>query len=321
MSGTNAILTQEEQRLDDKIRRNLGTEFLSAIEDPATIELTLNADGNLWQEKFGSFPTIIGKISPAHALAAIQAVATSQHRTITSQSPILEGELSLDGSRFSAMIPPIVSAPTISVRKKSSMVFTLDDYVAHNILSERQREVLISAIKSHKNILVVGGTSSGKTTLTNALIHAISILFPEERLIIMEDTKEIQCLSLNHVQITATREVPLTKILQTSLRHRPDRILVGEVRGPEALDLLMAWNTGHEGGIATLHANKGIQAGLDRLYSLISMAANPPRDIKPLIGEAVHLIVYIAKTSEGRKVQDIFEVNGFEKGEFKISKL
>jgi len=167
---------------------------------------------------------------------------------------------------------------------------------------------------------VIGGTGSGKTTLVNAIINGMVEHEPDDRLVIIEDTGEIQCAAENFVQYRTSFDVGMTQLLRTSLRMRPDRILVGEVRGPEALDLLMAWNTGHEGGAATLHANDA-RAGLSRLAMLISMHRDAPRPIEPLIGEAVHLLVHIARTPNGRRVQEIVAVEGYEDGRYVLRNL
>jgi type IV secretion system protein VirB11 len=173
----------------------------------------------------------------------------------------------------------------------------------------KQCAVLQRAVLEHRNILVIGGTGSGKTTLINALIAEMIGFGPSERLVIIEDTREIQCAADNCVQLHTTPEVSMTQLLRTTLRMRPDRILVGEVRGPEALDLLMAWNTGHQGGAATLHANSA-RAALVRLAMLVSMHPDAPRPIEPLIAEAVDIVVHITRTATGRRVQEIVEVSG-----------
>jgi type IV secretion system protein VirB11 len=228
---------------------------------------------------------------------------------------LIEGELPLDGSRFAGQLPPVVQEPTFAIRKKAVSVFTLDQYLEQNIMTGLQISCVKQAIADHKNILVIGGTGSGKTTLVNAIIQEMVVCNPSERVCIIEDTGEIQCTAENCVQYHTTLEVTMTMLLKTILRMRPDRILVGEVRGPEALDLLDAWNTGHEGGAATLHANDEISALL-RLKSLITRNSAAPSDIESLIGEAVHTIVHISRTPEGRAVQGIVDVLGFENGKY-----
>ncbi|HMD08136.1 MAG TPA: P-type conjugative transfer ATPase TrbB, partial [Candidatus Acidoferrum sp.] len=232
--------------------------------------------------------------------------------TLTRDDPSIECELPLDGSRFAGQIPPIVTAPVFAVRKRASRVFTLDQYVDAGIMTPQQKKSLCEAIRDHRNILVTGSTGSGKTTLLNALIHALTDQFPNERLIIIEDTAEIQCAAKDFVQYHTSPERGMTQLVRMALRMRPDRILVGEVRGPEALDLLMSWNTGHEGGIATLHANNAA-AGLTRLSTLVSMHPDAPREIEPLIGEAVDIVVHIARTDKGRVVREILEVIDFDR--------
>jgi type IV secretion system protein VirB11 len=206
-----------------------------------------------------------------------------------------------------------VPAPAFAVRKRASRVFSLDQYVHAGILTPKEKEFLCGAIRDHRNILVTGGTGSGKTTFVNGLLGEATAQFPSERLIIIEDTGELQCAAANYVQYHTSPERTMTDLVRTSLRMRPDRILVGEVRGPEALDLLMAWNTGHEGGIATLHANNAV-AGLARLATLISMHPNAPRSIEPLIGEAVDVLVHIARKEggAGRIVREILEVKSHD---------
>ena len=164
-----------------------------------------------------------------------------------------------------------------------------------------------------------GRNGRGKTTLLNAIIAEIVRQFPDERICIIEDTGELQCAALNFVQYHTTINVTMTDILRLILRMRPDRIFVGETRGPEALDMLDAWNTGHEGGAASLHANNTLSA-LTRLRSLISRNPFAPREIEPVIGEAVNVIVQISKTSEGRRIKEIREIQGYENGEY-ISQL
>lgn len=228
----------------------------------------------------------------------------------------VEGELPLDGSRFAGQLPPIVTAPTFAIRKKAIAIYTLEQYVEAGIMSQRHYEAIKAAVKNHRNILVIGGTGSGKTTLVNAIINEMVLCDPLERICIIEDTGEIQCAAENFVQYHTTIDVPMTALLKLILRMRPDRILVGEVRGAEALDLLDAWNTGHEGGAATLHSNTA-SSGLDRLASLISRNEAAPTKIEPLIGDAVHVVVHIARTPDGRRVvQEVLEISGYVDGKY-----
>ena len=315
MTNQNSDANTVKERAKKKLERDMGPELLTVLNDPRTVEIMLNADGKLWLERLDEPMQCIGTLRVAQAQAIIETVAGYHGKEVTRSKPVLEGELPLDGSRFAGQLPPVVPAPTFAIRKKAIAIFTLDQYVERGIMSSQQRELLIAAVRSHRNILVVGGTGSGKTTLVNAIINEMVVQDPSERVFIIEDTGEIQCAAENYVQYHTSAEVNMTALLKTTLRMRPDRILVGEVRGPEALDLLMAWNTGHEGGAATLHANN-TKAGLDRLGMLISMHPDSPKPIEPLIGEAVHLVVHIARIDGLRRIQEILEVSGFVNGRY-----
>ena len=298
-----------------KLERDLGPDIMAALADPKTVEIMLNADGKLWQERLGEKMRPIGALSASRSESIIKTLAGFHGKEITKGRPLIECELPLDGSRFAGQFPPIVPAPTFAIRKKAVAIFTLDQYVATGIMTPAQLAVIEAAVKNHRNILVTGSTGSGKTTLVNAIINRMVVIDPTERIVIIEDTGEIQCAAENFVQYHTTLDITMTLLLRTTLRMRPDRILVGEVRGPEALDLLMAWNTGHEGGAATLHANHA-RAGLDRLALLVSMHPDSPKQIEPLIGEAVHCIIHIARTQAGRRVAEIVEILGYEDGKY-----
>jgi len=303
------------ERARRMIERDMGALLLDTLNDARTVEVMLNADGRIWCERLGQGMECIGTFPAARAEVIIKTVAGFHRKEITRQSPYLDGEFPLDGSRFAAQIPPIVPAPTFAIRKRALAVFQLDQYVEQGVMTARQRDVLVAAIKDRRNILVVGGTGSGKTTLVNALIDTMMSTFPHLRMFIFEDTAEIQCRAENCVQYHTTVEITMAKLLKISMRMRPDRILVGEVRGPEALDLLMAWNSGHEGGIATLHANHA-RAGLSKLALYISMNQDYPKPIEPLIAEAVQVVVHITRCAAGRRVDDILEVQGYEQGQY-----
>lgn len=304
-----------KDRAKRKLERDIGPELLQAFNDPKTVELMLNADGKVWVERLGEGMQCIGTLRPAQAQAVIETIAGFHGKEVTRSKPILEGEFPLDGSRFAGQLPPVVPAPTFAIRKKAVAIFTLDQYVENGIMTADQQQALVEAVAAHRNILVIGGTGSGKTTLVNAIINEMVITDPTERVFIIEDTGEIQCAAENHVQYHTSLDVSMTALLKTTLRMRPDRILVGEVRGAEALDLLDAWNTGHEGGAATLHANNA-NAGLARLRSLITRNPAAPAEIEPLIGEVVHIVVHIARTPEGRRIQEILEVSGYCDGQY-----
>ena len=299
------MLENEEyqRRLHSKITRELGREVMTALQDDTVIEVMLNTDGRLWCDRLGEGMSCIGEMSMPNALALLGTIADGLGTVITKQSPILEGELPLDGSRFEGLIPPVVARPTFTIRKKALLIYTLDDYVQQGIMIAKQKAQIQEAITSRRNILVVGGTGSGKTTLTNAIIAEMVALTPEDRLVIMEDTAEIQCKADNAVILRTSIDISMQQLLRATMRLRPDRIIVGEVRGAEALALLKSWNTGHPGGIATLHANSA-DSGLVRLEQLIA-ESGIQADMKALIDEAVDLVIFIEKQGGKRVIKEI----------------
>ncbi len=313
------VVDTVRRRAIEKLKRDLGPELMAALNDPNTLEIMLNPDGQLWREEFGSPMYSMGTLPFTRSKTILETIAGFHDKVIDLSAPFLECELPVDGSRFAGQLPPLVSGPTFAIRKKASRIFLLNEYVEKGVMSACQAEYICRAISAHKNILVIGGTGSGKTTLLNAIIAEIVSQFPNERICIIEDTGELQCAAKNYVQYHTTVNVTMTDLLRIILRMRPDRILVGETRGPEALDMLDAWNTGHEGGAASLHANNTLSA-LTRLRSLISRNPFAPREIEPVIGEAVNVIVQISKTSDGRRIQEIREVQGFEGGGY-VSQL
>ena len=306
------------ERIKHKLRRELGKTVLKALEDPDVIEIMLNPDGCLWLDRLGgSGMEFVGEMAPTSALAAMATIATTLDTTINAINPTLEGELPIDGSRFEGLVPPVVSGPTFTIRKKASKVFTLADYVSKGIMTAAQSRLLTQAISARKNILVVGGTSTGKTTLANALIDEMVKVAPQHRLVIIEDVGEIQCTAENAVILRSTDTVDLTRLLRATMRLRPDRILVGEVRGPEALSLLKAWNTGHPGGIATVHAGTALK-GLYRLEALV--AEGSPAPSQKMIADAIDYVVFIELTPKGRRVKEIIAVEGFD-GDYRTTSL
>jgi P-type conjugative transfer ATPase TrbB len=310
------------RRVNEKLRRELGPMVCGFLDDSQVIEVMLNPDGRLWVERLGQSMIPAGMMSAAQAESLMATVAATLRTTITRENPILECELPLDGSRFEAWIPPVVTAPTFTIRRKASQVFRLADYVASGIMSTSQQRTLEAAVQERGNILVVGGTGTGKTTLTNAIIAQIVATTPAHRLFIIEDTAEIQCTADNNVILRATDQVDMLRLLKSTMRGRPDRIIVGEVRGgAEALALLKAWNTGHPGGVATVHANDA-RAGLIRLEQLIAEVTQTP--MHTLIAEAISLVVSIVKDTfhpAGRRIDEIVSVDGVQSTDYLFSTL
>ena len=312
-SLTERELTSFQTRQIEKLTRELGPVITNALQDELTSEVLLNPDGRIWIERLGEDMKMVGSLTTAAATSAMGTIAAFLNTTVTRENPILEGELPLDGSRFEGLLPPVVARPTFSIRRKASRVFTLEQYLASGSITREQYDRICKAVESRENILIVGGTSSGKTTLVNGIIHKVTEATPQHRLLIIEDTGEIQCSAENAVVMRSSVTINMLQLLKASMRLRPDRILVGEVRGSEALALLKSWNTGHPGGMATIHANTA-RSGLTRLEQLVSEATQSP--MQALIAEAVDLVVHIAKTPNGRKVTGLLEVIGFQDGDY-----
>lgn len=291
------------------IKAHMGIPLFEKLNDPNVIEIMLNPDGNLWVEEFGEPMSVFGSMQPGQASLFMKAIAGYHNTTISDDKPILECELPLDGSRFEGIFPPVTKNPSFTIRKKALRVFTLNNYIESQILSEHQFKALLDAIESHKNILIVGGTGSGKTTFANALIDAMVQNNVNERIVIMEDTNELQCTAPNSVILRSNEHTSINRLLRATLRLRPDRILVGEVRGGEALELLKGWNTGHPGGIATIHADSAHQ-GLNRLEDLLSEAT--PNVNKAMIASTINVVVFIKKNPTGRKIEEVIQVTGYD---------
>lgn len=305
------VSEKELDLLKKRILIEMGPEMREALLDPRTVEVVLNSDGRVWVERMGHEFEHIGNMTLLNALTLFNTIAHSLGEVVNSHNPILEGKLIVNGARFEGCIPPIVDAPIFALRNKATKVFTLEDYVASGSLTASQRSEITRAIRAHKNILVVGSTGSGKTTFANAVLDAISKEFPAARLVTMEDTPELQIAVPNYVSLYTSLTVSMRDLLKATMRLRPDKIVMGETRGGEALDLLKAWNTGHSGGISTVHANSAY-AGLTRLEELCAEATERP--MGNLISEAVNLVVFIHKDREaGRKIDEIIAVTGYDK--------
>lgn len=297
-----------DQRRLAALRYALGPIVIRALEDPDVVEIMLNDDGKLWVESLGKM-THAGDILANDAMAILNQVSSALNGEISKENPLVEGELPLNGERFEGIAPPVVERGIFAIRKKAGKIFPLSDYVRTGILSFRQSEVLRTAIVERQNILVVGGTGSGKTTFCNALLNELAILVPEVRMLLLEDTRELQCALANRNFLRATEWTDMARLSIAVNRLRPDSITVGEVRaGGPALALLKLWNTGHPGGMATVHANSAYK-GLTRMDQLIQeVSANPQRR---LIAEAVNVVVFLERHKGARRVKEIVRVLGY----------
>lgn len=297
------------------LRTAMGPEIAQALEDREIVEILLNPDGTLWFDRLGSGREPSGlTLTAADAERVIRLVAAHVRTEVHAGAPILSAELPETGERFEGLLPPVVRAASFAIRKRAVNVIPLDAYVADGILSSDQANILRQAVHDRLNILIAGGTSTGKTTLANALLGEVALT--GDRVIILEDTIELQCTAADHVPLrTRAGVVTMAELVRSTLRLRPDRVVVGEVRGGEALDLLKAWGTGHPGGIATIHAGTALGA-LHRLEQLIlEVVVTAPRT---LIAEAVNLVVFIAGRGRSRRVKDIVRVTGLTPNGYRL---
>jgi type IV secretion system protein VirB11 len=339
MSLTATVQDEQHHRLEVKLRRELGDQVLRLLDDHLCEDIFLNPDGSLWVKRMGSGFSRIGEMPAAQAASALGTVAAWRGTVLNHERPILETELPLDGSRFEGIVSPVVRRPVFAIRLRPRKIFTLDDYEADGILTNatdplnqrRRRDDFLEAVRSlnhadviraavcaRKNILVAGSTGSGKTTLVNAILDSLARLAPHDRVISIEDTIELQCPVENYLDLRAVGNVTMLECLRACMRLKPTRIVVGEVRGAEAHTLLKAWNTGHPGGAATVHANDAL-SGLIRLESLVAEATSAPQ--QTLIAEAVDLVVFVdeeSSTKAGRKVKEVLLVTGYSNGSYQV---
>jgi type IV secretion system protein VirB11 len=339
MHDFSVIHLEQQQRLEVKLKRELGDTILGLLDDELIEDIVLNPDSALWAKAMGKDFQRVGQMPASQAVCAMNTIASMRAMVLNSERPVLETELPLDGSRFEGLISPVVRHPVFAIRRRPRRVFSLDQYWRSGILTEKadplnqQRrresfadrlpglshaEVIRAAIAAKKNILTVGSTGSGKTTFTNAILDGIAAISPHDRVISIEDTTELQCSVANYVDLRAVGSVTMLDCLRACMRLKPSRIVVGEVRGAEAHTMLKAWNTGHPGGAATVHANDAL-SGLIRLESLVAEATNAPQ--QQLIAEAVDLVVFIdqeASLPAGRKVREVALVSGYRDGRYQL---
>jgi len=289
------------------LRTALGPAIAAWLEDPSVVEVMLNPDGRLWVDRLSNGLTETQeRLAPAEGERIVRLVAHHVGAEVHPGSPRVSAELPETGERFEGLLPPVVAAPSFAIRKPAVAVFTLEDYAAAGIMTVGQAAVLREAVATRRNILVAGGTSTGKTTLANALLAEVAKT--SDRVVLIEDTRELQCRAANLVALrTKDGVASLSDLVRSSLRLRPDRIPIGEVRGAEALDLLKAWGTGHPGGIGTIHAGTAIGA-LRRLEQLIQEAVvTVPR---ALIAETIDLIAVLSGRGVARRLSELARVKG-----------
>src|ERR1700691_1042229 len=291
------------------LRTALGPAIGAYLEDPSVVEVMLNPDGRLWIDRLsGGLEDTGDRVSPADAERIVRLVAHHVGAEVHPGAPRVSAELPESGERFEGLIPPVVAAPCFAIRRPAVAVFTLENYVKAGIMTGQQAELLRIAVATRKNILVAGGTSTGKTTLVNALLAEVAKT--GDRVVLIEDTRELQCAAPHLVALrTKDGAASLSDLVRSSLRLRPDRIPIGEVRGAEALDLLKAWGTGHPGGVGTIHAGSALGA-LRRLEQLIQEAViTVPR---ALIAETIDLVAVLRGRGSERRLAELALVAGLD---------
>lgn len=301
------------------LRTALGAQIAEWLDDDSVVEIMLNPDGRLWLDRLTTGLEDTGaRLSSEDGERIIRLVAHHVAAEVHAGAPRVSAELPESGERFEGVLPPIVYAPAFSIRKPAVAVFSLEDYVAAGVITMHQAAILRAAVVERKNILVAGGTSTGKTTLANALLA--EVVKSNDRVVLIEDTRELQCAAPNLVSLrTKDGVASLADLVRSSLRLRPDRIPIGEVRGSEALDLLKAWGTGHPGGVGTIHAGSALGT-LRRLEQLIQEAVvTVPR---ALIAETIQIVAVLAGRGSERKMVELAAVIGLsEHGDYALVDL
>jgi type IV secretion system protein VirB11 len=302
------------------LRQAMGPVIAHALADRLVVEVMVNPDGKIWVDRIGEGRSFTGeRLAHDDADRILRLLADHVGEVVTKDRPRISATLPETGERFQGAFMPIVSSPAFAIRKRPEVVFTLDDYVEQKILSSAQVDLLRQAADTRQNLLIAGGTGSGKTTLANAILAEPA--FAADRVVLIEDTAELQCAAADKLQMLTKRTEPavtMTDLVRDTLRLRPDRIIIGEVRDGSALDLLKAWNTGHPGGLATIHANSAAEA-LTRLEDLIGEVTQrlPYR----AIAQAINLVIFIERTPTGRRVRSITRVLGRDAETYRLEDL
>ncbi len=283
-----------------------GQEIVQAMQDPEICEIMLNCDGLLFVEVIGSGMQEAGCVDRQAAFTIAKTLASLTGQVLDPEHPLLGAEIPFNGSRIEIQIPPVVKAPSFTIRKHNALDLPLASLIDAQMLTSSQADLLRQAMLQRRSIVVSGATGCGKTTLVNALLNELAVLCPEDRIVCVEDTAELKVQTANRLHLLTAPGVGMDALLRSALRSRPDRIVVGEVRGPEALDLIDAFSTGHRGGLTTLHAGS-VQQALKRLQLLVSRHPSAPRKIEPAVADALDLIVQLERRPQ-RHVAEIAEV-------------
>jgi P-type conjugative transfer ATPase TrbB len=301
-----------------------GPEITALMHRDDVTEIYVNDDGLLrFESQVDGKVKTNTKLDARKVQAIIEFVTGQIGKVVNFDIPDISAEVRGYGSRFQGELPPLVRVPVFNIRKKATRIFSLQSYVDNGSLEPRYKDYIDQAIAGRKNILVVGGTGTGKTTFLNAALAEIEKLTPDHRIITLEDTPELQCPCEDYSPMFTKQDTgsgfkyDMTRLLMSCMRRSPDRIIVGEVRDGAAFSLLKAWNTGHPGGLSTVHADSAV-LGLARLEQLAREDPNTAGiDVKPIIGEAINVSIGIVKVllpdgTKSRKINDIIEVHGYD---------
>jgi type IV secretion system protein VirB11 len=311
----------------DRVRANLlevmGETVRGLLTETDVTDIILNPPlpgephGRLWVSRLGREREPIGSMPAEQATRLIGAVASTMNTEATEATPNVQGHLITDGSRFQGCIPPIVAAPFFAIRKHASAVFPLQYYVDNGLMTERQKTIIEAAIRDRRNILVIGGTGSGKTTLVNAILLSMTQIHPFHRFFGIEDTVELKCSALDQTFMRTSATMNMRDLIKIAMRSFADRIIIGEARGPEMLEILMAWSTGHEGGIATIHSNVAKpEAGLERVEDLLMQATG--NVMTRMIARTVNLIICVDRIQGVRRVTQVVSVIGHDGHNYRL---
>jgi type IV secretion system protein VirB11 len=302
------------------LRASLGSTVAAALADSHVVEVMVNPDGKIWVDRIGQGREDTGEtMTPDNAERILRLLADHAGEVVNRDRPRVSATLPQTGERFQGIFPPVSANAMFAIRKRPEVIFTLDDYCSQGIMTHAQADLLRKAAEDHNNMLIIGGTGSGKTTLANAILNLPA--FADDRVFLIEDVAELQCSAADKVEMLTKRTDPpvtMTDLVRDSLRLRPDRIVIGEVRDGSALDLLKAWNTGHPGGLATIHANSAGE-GLTRLEDLIGEVTH--RIPYRAIVQAINVVVFIKRTREGRRIETIARVVGREDDTYQLDEI
>ncbi len=310
---------EQRSRLLEKLTREIRGPMQAALQNSDVIELVCNADGAVWRLTRQGGWEEIDTISPAKADSILSTVAALTDNIINHDSPQIQCAFPLDGSRLQGLAPPAVPSPIFDIRKHSTHIFSIEEYIRDQILTREQADIISKAVVERQNILIAGGTCSGKTTLAKTIIElARTSGNPGERYVIIEDTIELHCNAKNIVHIHATSREMLSRFTQSAMRLRPDRVIIGEVRGREAYDLMYLLNSGHPGSFTTIHANSSRLA----LHKFLMLARESGEDVHPKrVVECFDIVISIRRTEQGLRVDDVAEVVDYDGSDFIVKSV